>query len=213
MGGFGSGMRAELYNKNRRKLGIYKIYGLTKESLDHYFYIGVTKNYLCKIKSYIKWASKNNTLGDSLLYKKLKEYNFRFMIEEIELLPDHFTEKDAKLYLQENYLDVYKPETNFMNFCYCNGDRKRHLSKEQIEEIVELYKYKIPIEEIAEKYNVKITTIRQHIRKLGLSKKQIIKEIINKIINGYSISKIKEEYSLTERQFKYILRKVELTKK
>jgi len=206
IGGIGSG-----FNPKVKKKGTYKIFGLRENNSDEYFFYGVSKNFLCKIKSYIIWDAKKNYNLNNKLYNLLRELDFNFTLEQLESLPVDFTRKQSKLYLQEHYIDGSYNLCNKKNFCYCQAEiaanRKHQLTKEIKEIILNKYNIGITYRQISIELNISYDSIRYTVNKAGGGKKIIIKKIVQRLNNGEDIHEINKEYNLKSSQLNYILSK------
>lgn len=197
MGGKGSGN----FGRPKLKLGIYKIFGFT--TIDNpkcYFYIGVSKNFLTKVKHCYIYQSKNRLWMNNILYNKIKELDYKFNIIEIEKLPKEFSFKDAKLHLQNNYLkDNMNNLVNTQEYCFCKQPPTKHmLPLKTRKEIASMYRCGIKPTYIAETLNVPKHTIEQVLARQGVNKKKLIEEAIIKYKDGMSLESIKLEYNFSE---------------
>lgn len=203
MGGSGSGAIKGSGNKK----GVYKIVGFTDESSDHYWYLGVTKHFACKLKSYYTYIARKPGNENNALFKKIRELNFDFDMVELELLPKDFDFYQAKLYLQKNYLDLYSPSANKANFSF--GDKPSvknpHQKKDKKKDISELYLKGIKTKDIAKMYGLTDRTIQSILRTMKVSKGTLHDEVEKRFMEGENIDKLIEEFKLTPYMIKKLL--------
>jgi len=195
-----------------RKLGTYKVFGLTdKTSPDHYWFLGVSKQYLCKVKAYIIWGVKNNKQSETLS-EKIKSLNYKFQIEEIERMPLFDFEK-AKLHLQKHYLDKYQVECNTNNFCFCSHlkpDAEIHppIAKDIKEKIISMAIQGKRAVAISRETGVKPTTINSILKRNGLSMKERKSQAIESLRCGMPELEVKQKYFLSDRALKLVKNKL-----
>ena len=195
MGGPGSGW----HNKPTIKSKRYKVFGCYEYDATEYFYLGTTLNYLCNIKSYLIYASKKQMHLGNPLFDKIRSINFKFNIEELEMLPKEFTFEEAKLYLQEHYLDN-KTENllNKKNFCFCRPEVKNHHQPKEIkQQIIELYQSGVKTKDICEAFNLRMVTVQSILTCAGQNKKAQFMRALEEYKNGKTLDEVACEYNLT----------------
>jgi hypothetical protein len=189
-----------IYNtKQPIKLGFYKIFGLFQKDSIYPFYYGVSRNYLCQIKSYIVYRSRKHDLPNNELFNKVREIQFLFDIRQLETLPKDFTFDQAKKHLQKNYIDREIPTlTNSNNFIE-NPYKpiKPNLTKEVKSVITDAYKSGVKVKTISEEMNIPESRIRYTIRVAGVNSKRKFNKIKEEYTNGRSLESIVEEYGLS----------------
>ena len=191
MGGKGSGRPAKLK-------GIYKVFGLTTYNLDHYFYLGITKGFLCTMKAQIDYMVRTEK-GAKALNTIIEELEYEYKIELIEVLPKEYNFQQAKLYLQENYLNKYSNNIVNTNRKYEFNPkeiRNSNLPEEIKIQIYVLYSQGITAKKIANQLNIPQKRINNVLRYAGLNKHQQFLDAKQQYENGISIKEIIEEYPI-----------------
>lgn len=203
--------RPEMFH--REKLGRFKVFGLSKENSCEYFFLGVSKNYLCKIKSYMIYTARNNKHIGNKVYDTIRELDYKINITEIEALPKEFHFEQAKLYLQSNYLDKqYDQLTNKATYCFCNPipSKNKQTPKEIRNQICEAYKEGKTTNEISQEFNIP----RKRINTILTNNKSNKRAILNEAIKFYKENKF--NLKLVVQNYpslsKYMLEKVKETK-
>lgn len=201
--GIGSGNWDRIKEKN----GVYKIIGFTDKDSDHYWYLGVTKHFACKLKSYYTYIARKPGNENNALFKKIRELNFDFDMVELELLPKDFDFYQAKLYLQKNYLDLYSPSANKANFSFGEKPavKNPHQKKDKKKDISELYLQGIKTKDIAKMYGITDRTVQSILRTMKVSKGTLHDEVEKRFMEGENIDKLIEEFKLTPYMIKKLL--------
>jgi len=178
------------------KIGRYKIFGITTKDIDYYFYIGVSRNYLCKIKSYLSWKSKQPQFDNELLshIRSVSE----IQVIQLEALPKDWDEKTARKYLEVNYLDKYTDLKNtHKHFNYIKTEPVfEKISKEVKSEIVKLYQEGLTCKEISEAVGFEESRIKYVLKKNNSNKKALF-ETIKKEYDGTNLKQLIDKYSLS----------------
>lgn len=170
--GPGSGNYKRTYEMfKHEKEGRYKVYSLSEIGSDTPFFYGVTKHFTCKAKATLIYSAKIGMHPNSALYNKIRELEYKFVIYEEELLNKDFSFKDAKLHLQENYIDTLEPECNKMTYCFCHKPTKNPrliLSEETKQNIIKDYKTgNYTAKELVIKYNTMPNQVRCLLKRTG----------------------------------------------
>lgn len=194
MGGYGSGR----YNRPTIKLGTYKIFSFERNGVP--FYFGVSKNFLCKIKTFYCWRAKNRVVDteNNKLFDYIQLINYDFEIKELEILTG-YSRKEARLYLQEKYLDNKSCDIlNVLDFCYCQKEVLNHrLPMELKQNMIDDYLLGLKTQEIAKKYGVEQTKIITILRTNKMNKKKLFQMACNEY-NGNNLDTISKKYNLSK---------------
>ena len=195
-----SGVYIRTKNREREKLGRFKIFGFTDDTSECYWYLGVSKQYLCKIKSFYVYQAKRET-GNNKLFSRIRDLNYEFDVVEIEALPKDFTFKDAKLYLQDEYLDIYPEEEleNKQSYCFCNKREviNHHTSNDLKKQVSDLYLSGVKTDIISSRLGVAEKTIRSILRTKKTNKKSIYIKALDEFKKGVSLDGLQDKYNLT----------------
>jgi len=199
MGGLGSGR----FEKWATKSGRYKVFGLTTRDSNEYFYLGITLNYLCDIKSYYTYTARKQKHIGNALFDKIRELKCQFETKELELLPKDYDYEKAKLHLQKYYLDRYANQedcelTNKMSYCFCPKEVERPHQPEEIKkQICELYSSGVKSKDIAEALKLNRVTVQSILSYKGLNKKSIYEKALIEYRSGKLLDEVAQEYNLS----------------
>lgn len=195
--------RGESLNKR------FKVYGLTDPESDHYWYLGISKQFLCNVKSYLSWRSKTDKdelISNSQLMRKIRSVKY-FEIKLIELLPRDWDFEKSKLYLQTEYLDKYGVDCNTNTFCFCNRASEKPMTPRDIRlEICKKYEAGIKSKELAVEYNLSRIQITNMVRS-NKSGKSYLFERAKSEYNGNNIEYLIEKYNLSDYMVKKLTTK------
>lgn len=189
---------------NREKKTRYKVIGFIDGNTGEYFYYGVTRNYTTQFKHYYIWLAKKHYPHNhkNLLLNKILELNCSFEAKEIELLPKTFDFKEAKLYLQDHYLNNKSYGiVNCQDYCFCPHEKKgnQYVDEDVKKDVVDLYQQGYTSKEIAQMFEITPTYVRTILRYKKFNKKNLIKTAIEDMIkNKLTLFEIQDKYSLSD---------------
>lgn len=205
--------KPENNKRNSEKKNRYKIMAFSNKGTKDYWFYGVTKSYKSNYKYYYLWASKQNFPQNhhNLLFNKIKELNYEFDVHELELLPKDYNYKQAKLYLQEHYLNICTGLTNKMNYTFEKEYRadKRKLTDEIKERIFSLYSSGVNTREIAEMIGISKNVVVYTLRKNNKNKKSYFDKALFELQTGkLTLRDIRIKYDFSRYLMKKLMNSV-----
>lgn len=196
-----------LYPHKREKLGVYKIYGLIDPDTKDIFYVGVTKNYLCKrLEIHLNGIRRLNTKSEKDLYiKSILDRGQKPQIKELDLLPE-----EKETLKRGNIIEVKTIENKYIKL-YGITNKKLNTFKgkpvkidrsEMIDTIIKLKNENLSTDQIVKKSGYKKSTVYYYLKKIGGGKKSEIREqnrwIVQMLRNNFTIKQMSYLLQLKE---------------
>lgn len=194
MGGRGSGW----YGRPTLFEGTYKIFSFEKDGVP--FYFGVTKTFVCKVKSFYIYRSKHrksDTMNNKV-YDFIQSINYNFDVKQLELLLG-YSKKDARLLLQEKYLNCKNENVfNKIDYCYCPKESLNPRMPEEVRKgILEDYVNGMKTRDIAKKYGIENQRrINSLVKTNGVNKKELFKLAVEDYKSGMDFWQVVGKYHL-----------------
>jgi len=197
-------------NKKDRKKGQYKIYALQDPRTQEYFYVGITKQWLCKrLEYHIYGATKLNQRSkkDCRILDILKE-NKKPKIVLLERLKTQ--NKNEALELENKYIYMYGKDNKMIN--KFKGKYKPIGGHKYKEKIIKMLNENKSTDEIVKETGCHIHTVQGWKRYLKMNKGMKIKKDIEKIrlmlANKKTVKQIADEMNTNINNVYYRLKKI-----
>lgn len=190
--------------------GMYKIYALQDPTTMDYFYVGLTRQWLCKrLEYHIYCATKlhQQSARDKWILRILNE-GLKPKIVMIEKLQTK-DEVEAKK-IENSYISKYG-----LTNTATNTFKGKYIPKGRIypkEEILKLFNEGYKASDISQKLSIKPSIVSYWLKKEKLNKKEKVSKDIIDINNltkqGYNSQSIKSILNLSEGELTYRLQKI-----
>ena len=193
---------------NCEKQHRFKVIGFANKGTNDFWFFGVTKNYTCKYKAYYIYIAKKKLPHNKTnpMLNKIIELNYDFDAIEVELLPKSWTFKEAKLHLQNQYINFNNKLIIHNVYCFCPPEKEaKHRQPQEVKEQI----YKLRMEgystrEISNELKIEKKTVASILRYNEMNLKKLVDKAIEEVNKGATIKEIQEKYHFT----KYLLNKV-----